>query len=316
LSTAIDFVHYLKQKDTEEMPKVDVIIPAYNAANYLSAAIESVIAQTFEDWRIVLVDDGSTDSTAEIAAGFVQRLGQKLKYIHQSNHGLPAARNAAIRNSTAEFLALLDSDDIWLPCRLAESLKFFDSHPKVGLTYSSVAFVDEAGEVLQTFDTPQKYAEGNIAPYIYMRSVQLPCPTITFLRKCVEEVGLFDETMRATEDRDLWFRIALKFEVGFIHKVLAHYRTSPTSMSTDQDRMLRAQLQFIQKHYGAPGCGAVARRIALSQCYKQHAEALQKRGQQLAAIRSSVQSLSYYPFDSNNVRSAASLLLKAAGIRR
>src|ERR1700738_2772972 len=85
------------------MPKVEVIIPAYNAAKYLPIAIESVIAQTFEDWRIVLVDDGSTDDAAEVVDPYRQRLGDKLLYIYQPNGGLPAARNTAIRNSTGEF---------------------------------------------------------------------------------------------------------------------------------------------------------------------------------------------------------------------
>src|SRR5580698_341815 len=103
------------------MPKIDVIIPAYNASKYLPIAIESVVSQTFEDWRILLVDDGSTDNTAEIVAPFIERLGPKLKYIKQPNGGLPNARNTAIRHSSAEFLALLDADDIWLPCRLTET---------------------------------------------------------------------------------------------------------------------------------------------------------------------------------------------------
>jgi len=85
------------------MPKVDVIIPAYNAAKYLPTAIESVVAQTFEDWRILLVDDGSTDDTAAVVSPYLERLGPKLKYIRQENKGLPAARNAAIANSDAEF---------------------------------------------------------------------------------------------------------------------------------------------------------------------------------------------------------------------
>ncbi len=87
------------------MPKVDVIIPAYNAAKYLPAAIESVVAQTFDNWRILLIDDGSTDNTTEVVAPYIEQLGPKLKYIYQPNAGLPAARNTAIRNSSAELLA-------------------------------------------------------------------------------------------------------------------------------------------------------------------------------------------------------------------
>ena len=298
-------------RTSQNMPKVDIIIPAYNAAKYLPAAIESVVAQTFEDWRILLIDDGSTDNTAEIVAPYIERLGTKLKYIRQANGGVSAARNAALRNSSAEFLAMLDADDIWLPCRLDESIKCFEGRPQVGLSYGSVAFVDQTGVVLKTFDARQRHAEGNIAPYIYMRDVQLPSPTVTFRRSCVDEVGVFDESMRVTEDRDLWLRIALKFEVGFVPTVIAHYRTSPNSLTTDPDRMLRAQRKFIQKHYRALGCGFVARRIALGRIYRQRAEALATRRQRWAALGSSLRSLAYDPLDINNIRTAASLLLRS-----
>jgi len=298
------------------MPKVDIIIPAYNAARYLPAAIESVEAQTFADWRILLVDDGSTDNTPEVLAPFIDRLGPRLKYIRKPNGGLPAARNTAIHNSSAEFLALLDADDVWLPCRLAESLACFESRPQVGLAYGFNARIDAEGKVIDTFDRRQKHGEGRIAPYIYMRKVDLPCPTITFRRKCVEEVGPFDEKMRATEDRDLWFRIALRYEVALAPKVIALYRMSAGSMSTDPGRMLNAQLQFIEKHYGAPGCGIFARRIALGRVYKQLAEAQQLRSQKTLALASSLRALAMNPLDLATARTAASILLRCIGLGR
>jgi glycosyltransferase involved in cell wall biosynthesis len=298
------------------MPMIDVIIPAYNAAKYLPIAIESVVAQTFEDWRILLVDDGSTDNTSEVVAPFIEQLGSKLKYIKQPNGGLPAARNAAIRNSSAEFLALLDADDVWLPNRLMESLKCFEGRPQVGLAYGFNSRIDEEGVIIDTFTPKQKHAEGRIAPYIYMRRVQLPCPTITFRRRCVDDVGMFDETLRATEDRDLWLRIAFKYEVALVPKVIALYRTSPNAMTTDPERMLKAQEQFIEKHYGAPGCGFLQRRIALSQIYRQRAEAFGIRRQWDTALGSSLRALALYPLDISNFRTAGSLLLRYAGLYR
>src|ERR1700733_297511 len=116
-------------------PQVNVIIPAHNAAKYLPIAIESVMAQTFHDWSIVLVNDGSTDNTDEIVAPFISALGDKIKYIKQPKSGVSAARNTAIRNSSAEFLAILDADDLWLPRRLEESLECFRTRPDVGLCY-------------------------------------------------------------------------------------------------------------------------------------------------------------------------------------
>jgi glycosyltransferase involved in cell wall biosynthesis len=168
------------------MPRIDVIVPAYNAARFIPAALESVIAQTFGDWRILLVDDGSTDDTISVVAPFVNRLGEKIRYIRQSNAGPSAARNNAIRNSSAEFLALLDADDVWVPERLAESLKVFENRPEVGLSHGYISRIDVNGAVIDTLTKKQKYAEGKIAPYIYMRKVNLPAPTIMFRRECID----------------------------------------------------------------------------------------------------------------------------------
>ena len=298
------------------MATVDVIVPAFNAAKTLPFALESVIAQAFHDWRILLVDDGSTDNTAQVVAPFLDCLGTRIQYIRQENRGLPAARNTAIRAATAEFLALLDADDAWMPCRLAESVKTLRERPRASLAYGGVTCIDAEGRPGKTFVGRRRGAEGRIAPRIYMRKIDLPCPTITFRRSCVDEVGNFDETMRATEDRDLWLRIALRHEVAFVPRVLAYYRVSPGSMTADPQRMFQAQMQFIEKHYGAPGCGWMARRIDLGQCYRQRAEALRSRGMRLAALKSSMQSLAACPLDLGNLRTATSLLLGLAKIAR
>ena len=297
------------------MPKVEVIIPAYNAARYLPIAIESVIAQTFEDWRIVLVDDGSTDDTAEVVEPYRQRLGDKLLYIYQPNGGLPAARNTAIRNSTGEFLALLDADDIWLPNRLADSLRSFEGRPELGLTYGFISRVGPDGTVIDTFAERQRNGEGWIAEHIYTKAVDLCCPSITFRRACVDAVGYFDETMRATEDRDMWLRISQRYEVGVVPHMIALYRVSPGSMSTDSERMLQSQKKFIEKHYGTTGCGWAARRKALSKIYRQQAETFSDRGQRQKALERSMRSLLYYPLDGGTVRTAISIMLRRVGLK-
>jgi glycosyltransferase involved in cell wall biosynthesis len=303
-------------EDIAEMPTVDVIMPTYNAAKYLSIAIESVMAQTFEDWRILIVDDGSTDNTAEIVSGFAKRLGLKLEFIQQANGGPSRARNNAIGRSSADFLAFLDADDIWVPIRLSESLKCFEGRPQVGLTYGFVSRIDPQGDLIDTFAYRQKHGEGRIAPYIYSKTVDLPCATITIRRECIEAVGVFDETLWATEDRDLWLRIAFKYEVALVPHIIALYRTSPYSLTTKTEGMLEAQLQFIEKHYGAPGCGAIARRVALSKIYRQRAEALLIRKDHWAALKSSLRAVSIYPFSVSNARTAGSLLLRCVGFSR
>lgn len=298
------------------MPRVDVIIPAYNAARYLPAAIESVITQTFTDWRILLVDDGSTDDTAEIVAPFLDRLGSRISYIKQDNRGLPAARNTAVQASTSEFLALLDADDLWMPCRLSESVKILEERPQAGLSYGQVAVIDPEGRTLRTFEGNPRHAEGRIASYIYMREITLPCPSMTFRRSCIDEVGYFDETMRATEDRDLWLRIALRHEVAFVPKMLASYRVSPNSMSNDSQRMFQSQLQFIRKHYGAEGCGFLPRQISLARTYKQRAEGLGAQGRRGEALLCALRATALYPFDLANPRTATAMFFNWVTRRR
>jgi glycosyltransferase involved in cell wall biosynthesis len=288
------------------MSIVDVVMPAHNAARYLTDAIESVINQTFTDWRIILIDDGSTDGTAKIAAAYQLRLGDKFEYIYQKNRGPSAARNNAIRYSNARLIALLDADDIWLPHRLEESVKVFEN-PLVGLAHGLVARIDSTGAEI---DRPgvQPFSAGRIAPHIYMRRVNLPAPTVTFRRSCLDKVGLFDESMRATEDRDLWFRIALQYEVAHIPQIISYYRISSGSASANTDKMLEGQMRFIEKHYGAPGVGLIQRRKALSHTTLQRAETFRQRGKLVKAISNVVRGIFQYPFSIGNAKMAAYIL--------
>jgi glycosyltransferase involved in cell wall biosynthesis len=303
------------KKEPYRMPRIDVIIPAYNAAKYVAAAIESVLAQTYSDWRVLVVDDGSTDETAAVVAPYVDRSQGKIEYIKRINGGVSAARNTGILNSSAEYLAMLDADDIWLPCRLAESLKVIEARPQIGLTYGFISRIDQDGKFIDSWDRGQQHGEGQIAPYIYMKRIDLPTVTVMVRRKCIEEVGMFDESLRITEDRDLWYRISLRYEVALVPKVLAYYRVSPNSITTDTNKMLKAQLQFIDKHYGANGCGLLRRRMALARVYKQRAEELGRRGEHGAALASALRGVAFYPLDISTVRTAASLLLHCAGLR-
>lgn len=297
------------------MPTVDIIIPAHNAAHFLPRTLDSVIAQTFTDWRILLVDDGSQDRTAEVVEPYRERLGEKLLYIHKENGGVAAARNTAIEHATAEYLALLDADDVWLPRRLEATLIPFPNRPEVGLVYGFVTRIDAEDRLLDTFATRNPHGEGEVARYIYMRTLDLPCPTLTFRRRCVEEVGGFDETMRATEDRDLWLRIAQRYQVALAPEIVAYYRVSPQSMTTETDRMFFAQQRFLDKHRGTAGCGAWEYRVALSWTYRQQAEALSDRGEHRKALRSALRALLWYPFNLLTVKASAAVLIRSLGLR-
>ena len=290
------------------MSKVDVLIPAFNAAHFLPGAIESVVAQTEPDWNIVVVDDGSTDNTREVVARYLDRLGGRITYVYQENRGLPAARNTAIRNSSSPLLALLDADDLWLPNRLADTLSLFAADPEVGIGYGGVMRFREPGVAFDTFRGNAGKCEGYVAEAIYTRSFELPCPTVTFRRSCIDAVGYFDETMRATEDRDMWLRIAQRFRVGFVPEVLAWYRMSGNSMSADMPRMLLAQKQFIAKHYGEPGCGWAARRVALARVYRQQAEGYADRKQFSSSLLYALWAMAMAPWQIGTLRTFTSIV--------
>jgi glycosyltransferase involved in cell wall biosynthesis len=281
-------------------PRVSVIVPAYNAAVYLPHAIDSVLAQTFVDWEIVVVDDGSTDHTQSVVESYRPALADKLQYIHQSNHGLPAARNTGIKAARGEFIALLDADDVWLPQRLERGVQVLDSDPEIGLVHARVARIDTKGMVIGQLKVDPKYMSGRIAHDIYIRRAHIVCPTVMFRRHCLDKAGWFDESMRATEDRDLWFRIALHFKIEYIDEILAYYRLSPSSMTSDLDRLLGGQLYFVSKHYRS-GCATRMEQLqALGNIYRELGDSLFRGGALTKAIGSYLRAVGYNPLSIPN----------------
>jgi glycosyltransferase involved in cell wall biosynthesis len=284
------------------MVRVSAIIPAYNAARFIGAALESVQAQTYTHWEAIVVNDGSRDNTGEIVESFVPAFGSRLRHIVQENRGLPAARNAGIRHAEGEFIALLDSDDLWLPQRLERGVQVLDQRAEVGLVHAKQVRIDVHGNVLNS--PPQqdtRYLSGNIARNIMTRRAHLLCPTIIFRKSCIAAVGYFDEHMRATEDRDMWFRIAEKFEVAYINEVLAFYRISPNQMTSDLPRLLTGQQQFIQKHRERGACSPLDARIALAQAYREQGDEFLRLRHWPESLSWYARSVSKYPFSAANL---------------
>ncbi|MGA2099310.1 MAG: glycosyltransferase family A protein [Candidatus Acidiferrum sp.] len=280
------------------MPRVSAIIPAYNAARFLPTSIESVIRQTYDQWEIVVVDDGSTDDTREVVSSYAHQLGDKLRYVYQPNAGVPAARNTGIRNARGELIALLDADDIWLPSRLERSVVAMDSDPEVGLVHGKFERVSSDGEpiknLLPTF--PTQYLSGKISDQIYTRKIHLGCLTVTFRRSCIEKAGWFDETMLVTEDRDLWFRIALHYKVAFVDEVIAKYRVSSGSLMSDPERSFKWQMFFVEKHYKAGTSGRLKRMQALASIYRERADTLYRQSKTRQAIYFYFRAALFNPF--------------------
>ena len=225
------------------LPEVSVIMPAYNAAAYVAEAIASVLAQTWRDWELIVVDDGSTDDTAAV----VDRFGGLIHHIYQENQGGSAARNRAIEASTGEFIAFLDADDLWLPEFLETQINRLKSNPSAGVAYSWWCYVDARGQLLPESGRPRN--RGQLLPELVMRNV-FPLIAALMRRQCIEQVGLFDEQLQEDENWDLWLRIAragCAFELS--PHMLAKYRVHGRNKSMAIQRMERNQLAVLNKFY-------------------------------------------------------------------
>ncbi|MFW5883131.1 MAG: glycosyltransferase family 2 protein, partial [Verrucomicrobiota bacterium] len=226
-------------------PKVSVIIPTYNRKALLARAIESVQAQTFTDFELLVIDDGSTDGTAELMAALDE---PRLRYLQQpQNAGVAAARNRGLREARGRYIAFLDSDDTWLPHKLASQVEILDAAPEaVGLVYGGVE--DVGADTTRTF-LPE--AEGRIFEALLLSNV-VHAATITSLirRSAILTAGFFDEQLPAIEDWDYWVRLARFFEFKKQDSVVARYDTSHDGLRKSQEikNNLTARARFAQKH--------------------------------------------------------------------
>ena len=245
------------------LPRVSVLVPAYNAQSYLADALDSALSQSYRSFEVIVVDDGSTDATGAIARSYAYRSNGRVRLVRQANAGLPAARNAAIAVARGEFFALLDSDDVWMPNHLAHAVAALDADPTVGLVHANIERMDAHGCGL---GVPPRF--WNLKPDAYaaiaLRHEHVSCPTAVFRRACVDDVGGFDTrfTGLGCEDRDLWLRIAERWRLRYLDVVSARYRIHDRNMSGNRERMARARRALVEKMARSPRGAALARHAA------------------------------------------------------
>lgn len=232
---------------SHDAPKVSVIIPAYNQAHYVSEAVESVLTQTFPNFEVVIVNDGSTDETPQILAGIQD---PRVKVIWQPNAGLSAARNTGIRNSSAPLITLLDSDDFFLPDKLAVLVEYLENHPEIGMVSGGLLMVDGHSQPFsQVIKTPGRLE----LPELLFNNPFTPS-AVMLRRFWLDRAGLFDETLRACEDWDLWQRMAYAgCHFAWIEHVVAAYRYHQDQMTRESERMRKAIFFTLEKFFNQPG---------------------------------------------------------------
>lgn len=225
-------------------PAVTVVIPCFNQGHFLSFALRSVQGQSFSDWDAVVVDDGSSDDTRAVAASFPDA---RIRYQHQENRGLAAARNAGIRAARSPLIALLDADDVWEPEYLRKMCACLGGHPEAAAAYCGFRYIDPLGDEVGRSRTRV------VAPDRFHRVLTsggnwLVPSAVVFRREAAVEAGLFDESLRALEDTDLWIRLSVHRPFVGWPEALVGYRRHPGSMSANPGLMVSAFQQLVEKH--------------------------------------------------------------------
>lgn len=227
------------------IPTISVIIPNFNQARYLGEAIRSALNQTYRSMEIIVVDDGSTDNSREVAAQF----GNQIRYLWQENQGLAGARNTGINASNGGLIGLLDADDQWLPNFLETMVSLADKSSDAAVYYCRAQGMDADGsELPQVFGGPVGRPGTTYLPLL--RSNFLIPSTIVMRRSIVRAAGLFDPKLRSCEDWDLWLRLLPRHLFVGTWKCLARYRLHGSSLSADSSVMQKAAKAVIEKHFG------------------------------------------------------------------
>ena len=230
-------------------PRVSVIVPCYNYGHFLADALDSVAAQTFGEWECIVVDDGSTDTTPEVARRYVER-DSRFRYVRQENRGLPAARNTGLRETSAAYVQLLDADDRLAPRKLEIHVGHLDAHPEVDIVYSLVTyFRSDAPDRVQysMYGRLSRPLWSNVTSNAEARArlefFNILAPLAPVVRRSIfERAGVFNEAVRACEDWDFWLRCAIagcEFRYLEANASLAALRTHSSSMSRSSERMIR-----------------------------------------------------------------------------
>lgn len=238
------------------MKKVSVIIPVYKVEQYITDTVQSVLNQTYQNFELIIVDDGSPDRSIEICQQFHD---PRIKIIRQNNQGVSAARNNGIRQSQGEYIAFLDADDIWLPEKLEKHVNHLESSPQVGVSFCRSAFIDQGGKPLDIYQMPKLKG---ITPALTLCRNPIGNGSVPVIRREVlEEIKLpinpdgtggyyyFDEQLKNLEDVECWLRICLKshLETEGIPEALTLYRVNLKGASTNVSKHLESVEIVLEK---------------------------------------------------------------------
>lgn len=231
------------------MERVSIILPTYNRAYCIQRAVDSVLCQTWHDWELIVVDDGSSDGTEEIIAGCAAA-DSRIRYHRQpKNMGVSAARNEGIRQARYEYIAFQDSDDVWHEDKLEKQMRIFEENPEIGLVYCAMQGTRQDGSRIRVPDAAmdEQLLRGNMYGLLLQGNV-IDAPTAVVRKACVEKCGGFDETLSCLEDWELFLRIAREYEIGYADEALVDSDIHNEGVSSRAGGYFEARCRMIAMH--------------------------------------------------------------------
>lgn len=282
-----------------ESPAVSVVIATYNRAQLLPETIDSVLAQEFKDFEIIVVDDGSTDDTRAV----LERYGSRVRYLHQTNQGPSAARNFGVSHALGRWISIQDSDDVSAPSHLEILHHYASSHPDCGMVFANGGYLggpEHRREAIIPAVKSRRLADRGVqlADLFDKSIVRLQAALIA--KRCYDAVGGHDENLRISMDLDLAFKIFNRYPVAYLDEVVFYYRKHGGNISADQERRLTENIRVIEKLLtDNPRAQAVLgkRRVAARLAYRYYrlAKGRWRQAQRAAAREALGQAITHSP---------------------
>ncbi len=301
--------------ENDQRKKISVIIPAFNSARFIDTAIDSVVCQKINNLEIIVIDDGSTDTTATVIKKYVD-LGL-VRYVYQVNSGPGAARNRGLDSVDGEYVCFLDADDTLLPGSIAKRLDFMQRHPEVGMVFTDLYRCRSKGDdtevhlrdngFLKKFEPaivksqpPEYILNARYVPLAFEHNPFIKTPTVMLRKSIIENVGGFDRSLCAAEDIDLWLRIARKFPIGYIDEPLTCWNNYQSTLTADTNRFFKDTIIFYENQLNSPETTIFEKKMLrhrLGRLFFDYGYHEIKLGHKFDARRYFLRSLGYRPFE-------------------
>ena len=293
--------------DTPNNPLVSIITPTFNRADFIDQAINSVLAQTYSNFELLIVDDGSTDNTRNLIEPKLE--DSRVHYVYQENQGQSIARNHALARTRGEFVCFLDSDNYWATDKLEKQIEIFRAHPDYDVVYGDIIIIDEAGREVSRKNM-QRHS-GRIASHM-IRDNCVSMNTAMVRSQCFDKLGFMSGKRRVADDYDLWLRFSARFRFLYVPEYFAYYRVMEDQISSDKTRRFDSNWQIIND-FRRDFPNAMSEKefdAGFAAFHARKARYLTSQGSKKEALTEMLKALKLGPFRKSSWRSLGAVLLK------